>query len=223
MSFLKGALIEYGTDFMGPIPNIVLFQFNPDTMSRSIQIPERPSGRKARETTQAGEIPTETISLKAEFSAAEQLNSGNILARTLGIGPQLAALEKMVYPSENGGLLGAALDAIGDALGLGGSDDSPTQPIPRKQYPRILFIWGATRVLPVTITSMSITEQQYDTFLNPIRAEVSLGLRIINQVDKLSNDVIGKGAFEYSKTAKDVQAALNLAGSIQVSFELVLF
>lgn len=222
MSFLRGALIEYGTDFMGPIPNIVIFQFNPDTMSRTIQIPERPSGRTARETDQAGEIPTESISLKAEFSAAEQLNSGNILARTLGIGPQLAALEKMVYPSEDGGLLGAALDAIGDALGLGGGD-SPTQPIPRKQYPRILFIWGATRVLPVTITSMSITEQQYDTFLNPIRAEVSLGLKIINQVDKFSNDAIGKGAFEYSKTAKDAQALLNLANSVQVSFELVLF
>ncbi len=222
MAYLRGALIEYGTDFLGPIPNVVIFQFNPETMSRSIQIPQRPSGRTARETDQAGEIPTETISFKAEFTATEQLNEGNILARTLGIGPQLAALEKMVYPSKNGGLLGAALDAIGDALGIGG-DESPTQPIPRKKYPRILFIWGATRVLPVIITSMSITEQQYDTFLNPIRADVSLGLTIINQIDRCSNDSVAKGALEYSQVAKDAQAALNLANSVQLAIELVPF
>lgn len=221
MPYLRGALIEYGTDFLGTIPNVVIFQFNPDTMSRAIQIPQRPSGRTARETNQAGEIPTETISFKAEFDAAEQLNSGNILALTLGIGPQLAALEKMVYPSENGGFIGAAIDAIGDALGIGG--DSPEQPIPRKKYPQILFIWGATKVLPVTIQSMSITEQQYDQLLNPVRAEVSLSLKTINHIDRCSNDKVGKGALKYSQIAKDAQAALNLANTVQAAIELVPF
>ena len=66
------------------------------------------------------------------------------------------------------GLIGAALDAIGDALGVGGGDEPPAQPIPREKYPRILFIWGLTRILPVTIDSMTITELEYDALLNPI-------------------------------------------------------
>ncbi|MBD0314765.1 MAG: hypothetical protein ICV86_18560, partial [Microcoleus sp. T3-bin5] len=164
MVLLRGALIEYASDFFGPLPNLVIFQFNPDTLSRNISIPERPTGATSRETSQAGNIPVERITLTAHFSAADKLNTGNIIAQELGIGPQLAALEKMVYPSNLiGELLGEALDKIGDALGLEGNDDIAKQPIPREKYPRILFIWGKTRVLPVLLESMSITEQQYDS------------------------------------------------------------
>ncbi len=150
-------MIEYGSDFLGPLPNVVIFQFNPESLTRTIQIPPRPSGGAARETTQAGEPSIEKISLKAQFSAADGMGTGNLLARTMGVGPRLAALEKMVNPaSKLGGLLGAAIDAIGGALGLGGGGgDDPRQPIPREKYPRILFIWGPFRVLPVVIESMS--------------------------------------------------------------------
>jgi len=96
---LKGALIEYGSDFLGPLPNVILFQFNPETLTRNIQIPPRPSGGTARETTQAGEPSVEKITFKAEFDAADGLNTNNVLARTMGVGPRLAALEKMVHPS----------------------------------------------------------------------------------------------------------------------------
>src|SRR5215813_11268749 len=118
---LRGALIEYGTDFLGPIPNVVIFQFNPESLTRTIQIPQRPSGAAARETTQAGDPTIEKITLKAQFSAADGMGTGNILARTMGVGPRLAALEKMVNPaSKLSGLIGAAIDAVGGALGLGG-------------------------------------------------------------------------------------------------------
>lgn len=137
MGLLRGALIEYASDFFGPLPNLVIFQFNPDTLTRNFQIPQRPTGAASRETSQAGEIPVESINFTAHFSAADQLEAGNIIAETLGIGPQLAALEKMVYPSNIiGGLLGEALDAIGDAIGLGGSDDVAKQPIPRESIPK---------------------------------------------------------------------------------------
>src|SRR5712691_10397686 len=99
MPFLiRGAMIEYGSDFLGPLPNVVIFQFNPETMSRVIQIPPRPVGGAAREVSQAGDPPIERITIKAEFSAAEQLNDDNALAHLFGVGPQLAALEKMVHP-----------------------------------------------------------------------------------------------------------------------------
>jgi hypothetical protein len=220
MVLLRGALIEYASDFFGPLPNLVIFQFNPDTLSRNISIPERPTGATSRETSQAGNIPVERITLTAHFSAADKLNTGNIIAQELGIGPQLAALEKMVYPSNLiGELLGEALDKIGDALGLEGDDDIPKQPIPREKYPRILFIWGKTRVLPVLLESMSITEQQYDSSLNPIQAEVALGLAVASNPD----DKVGKGALKYSNLAKEAQAIVNLANTVELPIDLIPF
>lgn len=218
---LRGALIEYGSDFLGPLPNIVIFQFNPETLTRNIQIPTRPTGSSSRETNQVGEVPVEKITLTAHFSAADQLNTNHPLARVFGVGPRLAALEKMVHPTGKiSGLIGKAIDAIGDALF--GGDDCPTQPIPREKYPRILFIWGPTRVLPVTIESMNITEQQYDSSLNPIQAEVSIGLSV-NTLDPCSDDKIARGALEYSNIAKEAQAILNLANTAEQVAELIPF
>jgi hypothetical protein len=214
-------MIEYGSDFLGPLPNVVIFQFNPETLTRTIQIPPRPAGAAARETTQAGEPSIEKITLKAQFSAADGMGTGNILARTMGVGPRLAALEKMVHPAGKiGGLIGAAIDAIGDAIG--GGDTEPRKTVPRESYPRILFIWGPFRVLPVVIESMSITELQYDFLLNPIQADVSIGLAV-NPIDNCSDDVVGKGALEYSNLAKEAQAILNLANTIEQIAELIPF
>jgi hypothetical protein len=219
--FIKGAMIEYGSDFLGPLPNVVIFQFNPESLTRTIQIPPRPSGGAARETSQAGEPSIEKISFKAQFSAADGMGTGNLLARTMGVGPRLAALEKMVHPAGPiSGLIGAAIDAIGNALGGGGGD--ARQPIPRENYPRILFIWGPFRILPVVIESMAITELQYDFLLNPIQADVQLSLAV-NQIDNCSNDVVGKGALEYSNLAKEAQAILNLANTIEQVTEVVPF
>ncbi len=222
MPFLmRGAMIEYGSDFLGPLPNIVIFQFNPESLTRTIQVPARPSGGAARETTQAGEPSIEKITLKAQFSAADGMGSGNVLARTMGVGPRLAALEKMVNPaSKLSGLIGAAIDAIGGALGADTGD--PRQVVPREKYPRILFLWGPFRVLPVVIESMSITELQYDFLLNPIQADVSIGLAV-NAIDNCSDDTVGKGALEYSNMAKDAQAMLNLANTIEQIAELIPF
>ena len=222
MTPLRGALIEYGSGLIGPIPNVVIFQFNPEQLSRSLQIPQRPTGATQRETTQAGEKTFEKITLKAHFTAADMLADDKVLAKLFGIGPQLAALEKMVLPSTKiAGLIGAAIDKIGDALGLGGGgDDKPAQPIPREKYPRILFIWGLTRVLPVTIDSMSITELEYDAILNPLRAEVDITLSVIS-IDDCSDDILAKGALEFSTIAKEAQAIANLANTAEAIVELI--
>jgi hypothetical protein len=219
---LKGALIEYGSDFLGPLPNVVIFQFNPESLTRNIQIPPRPTGATGRETSQAGEKSVEKITLTAHFSAADQLKSNNPLARAFGIGPQIAALEKMVHPAGKiSGLIGKAIDAIGDAI-FGGGDTSPTQPIPREKYPRILFIWGPTRVLPVVIDSMNIIEQHYDSLLNPIQSEVSLGLGVLT-IDSCLDDRVAKGALEYSNLAKEVQVIANLANTAQQVKDIIPF
>src|SRR5215207_6657383 len=221
---LKGALIEYGSDFLGPLPNVVLFQFNPEKLTSNIQIPRRPLGPENRETTQAGEPTIERITLQARFSAADQLATNNSLARTMGVGPRLAALEKMVHPaSKLNALIGKALDAVGDALGLGGGGGGGArQPVPREAYPRILFIWGPFRLLPVVIESMNIVELQYDFLLNPTQADVDISLAV-NPIDPCSDDALGKGALEYSNLAKEAQAIANLANTAGQVVELIPF
>jgi hypothetical protein len=106
--FLRGALVEYSGQLLGPIPNIVVFQFNPEQLSRTINIAEPPTpttGRRAvpqREPAQTGTPPTESFTMTAHFSAADDLGAGGAVSaipRVFGIGPQIAALEKMVYPA----------------------------------------------------------------------------------------------------------------------------
>lgn len=217
---LKGALIEYGTDFLGPLPNVVVFQFNPEQVSRTIEIPERPSGSGSRETSQAGEVPIERLQFTAEFSAADMLASNNVLARASGIAPYLAALELMANAkAAEGGLIGAAIDAVGARLGGGGN---VTQPIPREAYPRLIFIWGLTRVLPVMVTAMSIKETHFDFLLNPVEAEVELGLTVIRP-DPCAKDLIAEGASIYTATAKEALAVANLANVAGEVADLVAF
>lgn len=218
---LRGALIEYGLDLIGPIPNVVIFQFNPESLNRTFLLPQRPTGANDREQSQAGDTVSEKISLTAHFSALDMLGEDKALAKAFGIGPQLAALEKMVMPPPaDGGLLGAALDAIGDALGLGGGAEPPTQPIPRQQFPRTLFIWGLTRVQPVRIVAMSIAEVEYDNLLNPIRAEVEMEIQVL-PIDPCSDDALAAGASKFTQLAKDVQAVANLANTAEQIVELI--
>ncbi len=220
MSYLlKGAMIEYGSSFLGPLPNVVLFQFNPDKVRRTIDIPPRDVGASSRETSQVGEVPLEKYDMTVKFSAADMLGEENVLAKLAGVGPQLAALEMMVRPvSKLSGAIGAAIDAIASAIS--GGDEEVTQPIPREEVPRLLFIWGLTRVLPVSVHSMSITETHYDRLLNPIEAEVQLGLTVLTP-DPCAGDDIAEGALSYSLIAKEVLAASNLANTVGQAAEMM--
>lgn len=222
---IRGALVEYSSDFLGPLPNIVIFQFNPEILRRTIQKPTRPDRSRQPEYNQTGDSPSEKVTLDIEFHAADQLDVGNPLVETFGIGPQLAALEQMVYPSNTlGGLIGEALDAVGDALGIGGGAGIETQPIPRVALPSILFIWGSDRVYPVEVESMNITEQLFDSSLVPIQAEVSIGLSIPTmETFRVNDDAIGRGALEYSTLAKEAKAVVNLANTVELAIDLVPF
>jgi hypothetical protein len=229
--FLRGALIEYGSDTLGPLPNIVVFQFNPEQIARTINLPSSETGTdpeasaRQREHGQLSAPPLETFEITAHFSAADDLGKGGAAAaipRVFGIGPQLAALEKMAAPSAGllSKLIGAAVDAIGDALGLGGGADA-ARPIPREPAPRLLFFWGPSRVVPVQIRSLAITEQKYDPLLNPVQAEVRIGLAIPNSVPQ--DDLIGSGAMVYTATVKDAQAAANLVKAVELAIDVIPF
>jgi hypothetical protein len=226
--FLRGALVEYSGDFLGPIPNLVVFQFNPEEIARTINIPEITTDQACQanqtEANQSCSPPTESLTITAKFSAADDLGKGGAVSaipRVFGIGPQIAALEKMVYPAGPlTGLIGQAIDAIGSAIG--GDEGGGERPVPRQTIPRILFIWGVTRVLPVRIKSMSITEQKFDAFLNPVQVEVQIGLEVLS-LSKNSTDKIGYGALTYSRGAKDAQAILNLAKAVELAVDIIPF
>jgi hypothetical protein len=235
--YLRGALVEYGSDVLGPLPNIVIFQFNPEQIARTLNIARPRSSvqqeSKQREPRQTSGPPTETFNITAHFSAADDLGKGGTAAavpKVFGIGPQLAALEKMVYPAGGiiSGAIGAAVDAVGDAIDSAGSSSDATQPVPREQVPRILFIWGPSRVLPVEIQSMSITEQKFDSLLNPVQAEVQVGLAVAtypssSRKPQIPVDPVGVGALAYTQAIKDSQAALNLTKAAEFAADIISF
>lgn len=215
MPLVKGALIEYSGDFLGPLPNVVLFQFNPESLTREIQIPPRGIDE---ESAQAGNAPTELISFTAQFNASDYININDPIAREFGIGTQLAALEKMIYPegkiSQLIGEQSVSLDSVGDSLTSITNMDDRGIPIPRLSYPRILFIWGKTRILPVIIQSMRITEDQFDPSLNPIRAKVDISLAV--QAGRgIKDDKIALGALEFTSIIKEAQAVVNLTNTLK--------
>ena len=166
---LKGALV--GVDPSVPVPTVIIFQYNPDTLTRTLR-PRAPGGDAARsEVQRLTGPPEETIKVDVEIDATDQLEKNDAIAGSLGIYPQLSALEMLVYPKSALVIANTALLAAG------------TIEIIPPDAPLTLFIWGAKRILPVRITDFSITEEAHDQALNPIRAKVGLGLRVLSTND----------------------------------------
>lgn len=197
---IKGALV--GVDIFNPLASVVVFQYNPTTMTRRLE------ARIAGEESDPGEAlrlsgpPKETITLSIEIDAADQLELANPLATQLGIYPSLSALEMMLYPKSAAVIANTALS------GFGSIEILPME------APFILFAWGAKRVLPVRMTSFSITEEAYDASLNPILAKVELSLTALSYQD-FSVLHPGHSLFLAHQIAKEVMATLNVANSAQ--------
>lgn len=206
---VKGAIV--GIDPFNPLASIIVFQYNPKTMTRRLQAAS-PQGEGARsEVLRLSGAPTETIDLKVEIDATDQLETGDVLAETTGIYPQLSALEMLLYPKSAQVILNTALLAAG------------TLEIVPPAAPFTLFVWGLKRVVPVRLDGFSIEEQEYDPDLNPIRAEVSLSLRVLSYND-FNVTHPGFAVFLAHQVAKEVMATLgsvgNAAGSVSASFDV---
>jgi len=215
--FLRGALVEYGTDVEGPITNIVVFQFNPESISHTLNIAQSgsdsPESNRQTESSQTSAPPTENFSITTHFSAADDLGKGGKAAETArkyGVGPQLAALMKMAYTSAGiiSGEDSVSNDPNGDTLNQKMGGNVAIRQIPREELPRIFFIWGSSRVLPVEIKSMSINEKKFDPNLNPVEAEVQISLQIA-AFPKGSDDKLGKGALNNTQKERDEQVLLS--------------
>jgi hypothetical protein len=172
---LKGGivLIDAAT---AAVKRIIVLQYNPDTLSRTLQV--QGAGTESGDHVEALRLkgpPIETIKFDAEIDATDQLEfpdqRQNQTAAQLGIFPQLAALETIIYPGSQ------QLQATNAMAQAGMLEIAPAE------MPLTIFIWSKTRILPVRLTEFSVTEEAFDTALNPIRAKVSLGMRVLSVND----------------------------------------
>ena len=210
---LKGAIV--GLDPFRPLASVVVFQYNPDTLTRTIQARAAGGGDSSiSEALRLKGPPTETIRLDVEVDATDQLERSDVIADQFGVAPALASLELLLYPRTGQVIANEVLAAVG-----------VIEVVP-PEAPLTLFAWGPKRVLPVRLTDLTITEEAFDPSLNPIRAKVGLSLKVLSY-DDLGLLSVGGGLFLAHQIVKEVMAtisgttavagALSGSGSISVS------
>ncbi len=165
----KGAII--GLDPFNPLAGVVVFQYNPETLERTVRARGAGEGAERGEAFRLAGPPEETITLEIELDAADGLETGDPLTVGAGVAPALAALEMLIHPKSALVIANEVLAAVG-----------VIEVIP-PEAPLTLFVWGPKRVLPVRIADMTITEQAFDPALNPILAKVRLSLTVLSYHD----------------------------------------
>lgn len=208
---LSPRLVKGGIVTMDPntsaVKSVIALQYNPDSLSRTLQIQ---AVQGAQDGTRVDALrlrgpAVETIKIEVELDATDQLEFPNQfpLATQLGLQPQLAQLEMLVNPTVETLL---ADDNMANAGTL--------EIIPLEQ-PLTLFVWSKSRVVPVRLTDFSITEEAFDPNLNPIRAKVSLGMRVLN-IDDLGFSHPGGRIFMTYLTNKEQLASQATSVAISV-------
>ena len=200
---LKGGLVLLDPDSFAVLPNgIIVMQYNPDTVTRTLKVKGAEEGGDRSEALRLTGPAVETIKLDVEIDATDQLDNPGQNQNTVqyGIAPQLAALETLVYPT-------AA--ALQDNYSLSQQGVLEIMPI---MAPLSLFVWSASRIVPVRLTDLSITEEAFDPRLNPLRAKVSLGLRVLSIDDLFFSDKGGSLYMAYQRQ-KESLAQMNQAGT----------
>jgi len=200
---IRGGIVLVDPD-SGQVKRVIAMQYNPDTLSRSLQ-PQAVTddGHDRSQALRLKGPPIETIKLDAEIDATDQLEfpDQNPNAVELGIAPQLAALETLLYPASGQLIANNSLQAGG------------TLEILPLQAPLALFVWSKQRVVPVRITDCSVTEEAFDTKLNPIRAKVSLSMRVLS-IDDLGFSSKGGSLYMVYQQNKERLAQRATGGSL---------
>jgi hypothetical protein len=202
---LKGGIVLIDPD-TSAVKRIIVLQYNPETISRTLQV--QAVGGEAADRSEALRLkgpPVETIKLDAEIDTTDQLEfpdqAQNRDAAELGLHPHLAALETILYPTS------AQLLSNNSLARSGTLEIAPMESL------LTLFIWSKSRILPVRLTDFSVTEEAFDPQLNPIRAKVSLGMRVLN-VNDLGFNHKGGSLFMIYLQQKEQLATKNLGGAL---------
>jgi hypothetical protein len=171
---VKGGIVTMDVD-TSAVKSVIALQYNPDSLSRTLQIQAMAGGQDGVrvDVLRLRGPAVETIKLEAELDATDQLEFPSQFPNAMqyGLLPQLSQLEMLINPTVE------TLQAD-DAMANAGT----LEIIPLEQ-PLTLFVWSKSRVVPVRLTDFSVTEEAFDQSLNPIRAKVSLGLRVLSVDD----------------------------------------
>jgi len=224
---LRGAFVEFGISVP---PLMVVFQFNPLTISRSrssyVNPPLTPMGTQSEQNAdfiqqiatggassliqfRNGQniiVQPQTISFDIRLDATDKLDQGDTITEQFGIAPRLSTLELMILPKSQS-LLGGAINAL-----LGGKPKNFAFFDTDRNPPIILFVWGRKQILPVNITSMQVREEEFSVDLNPTRATVSVSLEVIEGPNL---------PFLYTEAMTEVMSLLNLANITELANTIV--
>jgi hypothetical protein len=222
---LRGALVAFTPSFIGLMPNVIVFQFNPETITHTWTAAEAaaPADKNSTPNPLAVKgVPGETFSFTLAVDSNDMIADGGsnpvgaVLAQASGVYTRLAALEMLQYPtgSSGGGLLGGVSASISSSGLSLSTSASAAQTVPQSQVPTVLFIWGPQRIVPVRVTALTITERLYDSLLNPSHAEAQITLRVLTPDEIVSIDgpmqQLANIAYLYTQGLRQVQAAANL-------------
>jgi hypothetical protein len=206
----------------------VIFQYNPETITHTWTpaVPDTTaSGNNKPNPLAVKGLPGESFSFNLAMDANDMIADGSPvavgLATATGIYSRLAALEMLLYPTgsfTSNQLLGSVSSAISSALGGSAPQTDPT--VPQYMMPTVLFIWGPERILPVRLTSLTITEKLYDSLLlNPIHAEAQVGMTVLtpDEVSALSDSLksVATVAYDFSQAFRQAMAIANLANAVE--------
>lgn len=201
---LKGGIVLIDPD-TSAVNRIIVLQYNPDTISRTLQVKAVGETSDRTEALRLKGPPVETIKLDAEVDVTDQLEfpdqAQNSDAARLGLHPHLAALETIIYPTSN------QLLSNNDLAKAGTLEIAPMESL------LTLFVWSKSRVWPVRLTDFSVTEEAFDPQLNPMRAKVSIGMRVLS-VDDLGFNHKGGSLFMIYLQQKEQLATKNIGGAL---------
>ncbi len=191
---IKGGIVLVDAD-TATIQKIITLQYNPDTLTRSLQVKGvgDSSGNRSEAMRLSGP-PVETIKVEVEIDATDQIEVADSLTTQIGIQPQLFVLETIVYPDSK------------QLINNNNSAQSGTLEIIPMENALSLFIWNKNRIIPMRITEFSITEEAFDVNLNPIRARISLGMRVLTVDDLGFNNKAGSLYMNYHQNKEQLAA-----------------
>ena len=227
MAGLKGALISFMPTFIGAIPNVLVFQINPERISHKWT--EAGTGRSDAaggtnfDPLAVTGFPGETFSFTLMLDSNNEIADGATnavaadLAKVSGAYTRLAALEMTQYPMASASALLGQVSATLRAAGQGATC-APSISVPASERPVVVLAWGPQRILPVLITELNITETLYDELLNPVHAEVQISLEVLTP-DKLTAvpgpmRELANIAYIYTQGIRQANATANLAGPV---------
>ena len=167
--YMRGALVEFqAPTFLVPVPNVIVFQYNPETITHTWTQPQEAPASGAvsgHNPLAVRAVPGESFNLTIAMDAGDTIADGSVvtagIALATGVYSRLAALEMLQYPTDAFagtslvGSVSASVSAGGVSL-FGKSAAKADVKVPKSTVPIVLFVWGPGRIVPIRVVRPSV-------------------------------------------------------------------